>query len=176
MKYAINYRNMHTGIHGLILFDTRSSADSNLKYIKKCKDTEDQLQYDQMLFDVFEKKSCALVQELNYRVLKDVMKNFVYSINGKGKVRPVSDNVRFINCDSSWVSGTVGKYTFSAKLFDTGSVFGINNGRVSKLAIWDGRNFIVNYDRGWDIYPRKRHEQYYNPVMDLLENSPKRFN
>lgn len=37
---------------------------------------------------------------------------------------------------SNWVDGMVGKYNFQAKLFDTGSIFGINDGRVSKLAIY----------------------------------------
>ena len=83
----------------------------------------------------------------------------------------------------NWVSGTVGKYQFESKLFDEGSLFGINNGRVSKLSIWDqeiskrdGSFFagcIVNYDRGWDIEPTEENKPYYDAVMELLENSPK---
>ncbi len=83
----------------------------------------------------------------------------------------------------NWVSGTVGDYRFNAKLFDEDSTFGINNGRVSKLSIWNEdirqkeQNFfagcIVNYDRGWDIKPVKKYTKYYNAVMVLLENAPK---
>lgn len=88
--------------------------------------------------------------------------------------------------ESNWVSGRVGRYTFEAKLFDEGSYFGIENGRVSKLTIYDtelqknkGNSWesaIVNYDRGWDIKPNKIAKPYFQAVMKLLENSPKRFN
>jgi hypothetical protein len=86
---------------------------------------------------------------------------------------------------TNWCSGKVGKYSFSAKLFDIGSTFGIKNGRVSKLAIWDEtvrqkeQNFfkacVVNYDRGWDIKPKKEIKVFFDAVMKLLENAPKRF-
>jgi hypothetical protein len=91
---------------------------------------------------------------------------------------------RFDN-STNWVDGIVDKYRFQAKLFDEGSTFGINDGRVSKLMIWDeavrqqAQNIfegcIVNYDRGWDIEPQPEHKIYFNAVMELLENSPKRF-
>lgn len=87
--------------------------------------------------------------------------------------------------DSNWVSGTVGDYTFEAKLFDDPSTYGINNGRVSKLSIYSEKkrietgNFfaacIVNYDRGWDIKPSKENRPYFKAVMRLLELTPRRF-
>ncbi len=87
---------------------------------------------------------------------------------------------------TNWCDGKVGKYNFQAKLFDVGSEFGIEGGRVSKLSIWDEevriekQNFlescIVNYDRGWDIQPRPEIKTYFDSVMSLLENAPKRFN
>lgn len=83
----------------------------------------------------------------------------------------------------NWVGGNVGKYRFQSKLFDEGSTFGIENGRVSKLAIWDEqvrqekKNFfagcLVNYDRGWDKEPTEEFKPYYHAVMELLENAPK---
>jgi len=83
----------------------------------------------------------------------------------------------------NWVSGKIGKYTFEAKLFDEGSTYGIKNGRVSKLSIYDNavrlekQDFfaacIVNYDRGWDIKPKGENKIIFNAVMKLLENSPK---
>lgn len=89
------------------------------------------------------------------------------------------------NKGENWVNGKVGQYEFEAKLFDEGSSFGINDGRVSKLSIYDEKvrqekmNFfaacIVNYDRGWDIKPKKEHKEYFNAVMELLENAPKLF-
>ena len=86
---------------------------------------------------------------------------------------------------SNLVKGKVNQYTFEAKLFDEGSTSGINNGRVSKLAIFDEvirqekqdffASCIVNYYRGWDIKPKKENKPYFDKVMELLENSPKRF-
>lgn len=79
------------------------------------------------------------------------------------------------NNSSNWVSGKVNDYEFGAKLFDEGSNYGIDNGRVSKLSIYNSEDTIVNYDRGWDIEPKEEHKEYYNSVMELLEKSPKRF-
>ena len=77
---------------------------------------------------------------------------------------------------TNWVSGEYGDYRFSAKLFDDPSIFGIKNGRVSKLAIIHNKfNQIVNYERGWDIKPTKEHKPAYKAIMNLLENSPRRF-
>ena len=90
------------------------------------------------------------------------------------------------NNKDTWVKGTVGGYNFEAKLYDNVSKFGINNGRVSKLAIWDEdyreeyENFdeacVVVYERGWELEPFDDDDiECYNAVMELLENSPKRF-
>lgn len=38
---------------------------------------------------------------------------------------------------TNWCEGKIGKYNFQAKLFNEGSTFGIKDGRVSKLSIWD---------------------------------------
>ena len=86
---------------------------------------------------------------------------------------------------SNWVDGEVGKYKFQAKLFDTPSDYGINDGRVSKLCIWDDdvrlQKFdileasVVNFDRGWDIEPTEEVKPYFDAVMELLENSSLRF-
>jgi len=77
-----------------------------------------------------------------------------------------------------WVSGTAGKYEFSALILSE-SKTGIDKGRISKLSIWDPKvkketnNFIgsciVNYDRGWDIKPSKIAEPYYNKVKFVID-------
>jgi len=83
-----------------------------------------------------------------------------------------------------WIKGKIGKYTFSAKVYDLPSTFGINNGRVSKLGIYDdeqrrreGNYFascIVNYDRGWDIEPQNEAERNtLDRVLEFLEALPK---
>jgi hypothetical protein len=83
---------------------------------------------------------------------------------------------------SNWVKGTVDndQYAFESKLFDEGSDFGIDGGRISKLTIWKGEKFtwdnvIANYDRGWDVEPEREYKELFNAVTDFLENSPKRF-
>lgn len=77
-----------------------------------------------------------------------------------------------------WVEGICGEYIFEAKLFDEPSMYGINEGRVSKLAIWPkGKTWasnIVNYDRGWDHVPGTDHDmEVCDEVLDCLENAPK---
>ncbi|UUV46894.1 hypothetical protein [Bacillus phage vB_BanS-Thrax4] len=84
--------------------------------------------------------------------------------------------------NDNWVNGLVndGEFYFEAKLFEEGSIHGINEGRVSKLSIsigdsWTGfKTCITNYDRGWDIKPQTAIAQaVYNEVLDFLENAPK---
>jgi hypothetical protein len=53
-----------------------------------------------------------------------------------------------------WKSGRIsGGYRYSAKVYDTGSEYGINGGRISKLDIRKDDIIVANYDRGWDIKP-----------------------
>jgi len=83
------------------------------------------------------------------------------------------------NNSSNWVSGEVGRFKFDAKLYNTPSRLGINGGRVSVLAIFDGdkpyhNNCVACYDREWDIEPSDDVIDYFYAVMELLENSEKR--
>lgn len=85
----------------------------------------------------------------------------------------------------NWVSAVVndGEYLVSSKLFDVGSTFGINDGRVSKLSIREAAKTsdvdwfdgcIVNYDRGWDIEPESEKDiEVFEAVLKFLENAPK---
>ena len=41
----------------------------------------------------------------------------------------------------------------SLKCYEKGSVFGIDEGRISKLMLKRKGKIIANYDRGWDIEP-----------------------
>lgn len=61
-----------------------------------------------------------------------------------------------------WKEGTIGipfkdggnKIAhYWAKVYDEGSEFGIDEGRISKLTIKIDGKTVVNYDRGWDIEP-----------------------
>ena len=72
------------------------------------------------------------------------------------------------------------RYLFNAKVFEQGSEFGINGGRISKLWIvkditinpW---NYfvncpVVNYDRGWDVEPRDENDiRALNYVLNLYK-------
>ena len=60
-----------------------------------------------------------------------------------------------------WKEGTIGipaggKYTackYWAKVYETGSEYGIDGGRISKLRITIDDRTVCNYERGWDIRP-----------------------
>lgn len=63
-----------------------------------------------------------------------------------------------INTDL-WVHGTVNEnpaYSFQAKVFDIGSKYGIDGGRISKLSIIHQGEQVVMYDREWDRKPKTR--------------------
>ena len=71
-----------------------------------------------------------------------------------------STEVFYKNNDANWVSGYIrlGSYAFDfeAKVYEEGSCFGINEGRVSKLFV-NERNenvCLISYDRGWDLKPQ----------------------
>lgn len=52
-----------------------------------------------------------------------------------------------------WYSFTYCEYECEAKVFPGPSVFGIGDGRVSKLFVRrrGTPNILLNYDRGWDV-------------------------
>lgn len=47
--------------------------------------------------------------------------------------------------------GSIIKYWI--KQYETGSEYGINEGRISKLMMTREDKVIANYDRGWDLEP-----------------------
>ncbi len=62
-----------------------------------------------------------------------------------------------------WQEGTIGipkkdgGYTvvhYWAKVYDTGSRYGIDGGRISKLTLKADGKVIYNYDRGEDVPPQ----------------------
>ena len=67
-----------------------------------------------------------------------------------------------------WKEGTIGipvnggKETkiahYWAKVYDEGSIYGIDEGRISKLQIKIDGQTVVSYDRGWDIEPDENDE------------------
>jgi hypothetical protein len=57
--------------------------------------------------------------------------------------------------NTNWVAGRIGDYTYQAKVFETGSKFGIRDGNISKLSIRETatRKEVAHFDRGWDVHP-----------------------
>jgi len=76
------------------------------------------------------------------------------------------------NASDGWKKGTLehgGKrYSYEAKVYEEGSEYGINGGRVSKLHVkaadGDWSKSVIEYDRGWSIQPSSEHR----PLLDKL--------
>lgn len=49
--------------------------------------------------------------------------------------------------------GSTVRVRYQAKAHEEGSVFGINEGRISKLWLQINGQTVANYDRGWDVKP-----------------------
>jgi hypothetical protein len=74
-----------------------------------------------------------------------------------------------------WREGAVNRYpgyTFQAKVYDAGSVFGIEQGRISKLQVWRGDRVVMNYERGWDQQPASRRDR--KVLREILAGFPDR--
>ena len=66
----------------------------------------------------------------------------------------------------NWTKGTTEDgHTFCIKHFDTGSTYGIDEGKISKLEIRKGGEILANYDRGWDIEPADTATAAYNAIL-----------
>lgn len=53
-----------------------------------------------------------------------------------------------------WKQGKLDSCEYWVKHYDESSIFGINEGRISKLLVRrDGRE-VINFDRGWDLEPK----------------------
>ena len=56
-----------------------------------------------------------------------------------------------------WLRGRIAAmpgYSFSAKVYDEPSQFGIEGGKISKLQVNKDGQQVMNYDRGWDDKPK----------------------
>jgi hypothetical protein len=93
MKYGIDYKNMNTGIHGLLLYSTKINAEIIHQCLKNNLDKED---FQEIQEDIFA-NAAESIEEIDFRNLKEVMKNVTYSINENGLVHPVTNNIRIIN-------------------------------------------------------------------------------
>jgi hypothetical protein len=63
------------------------------------------------------------------------------------------------------------RYTFIAKVFDVGSQFGIDNGRISKLEVHQEGRRILSYERVWDEKPQcTEHEAVLDEIVSAFPN------
>ena len=56
--------------------------------------------------------------------------------------------------------------------YDFGSVFGIEQGRISKLQVWRDDRIVMDYDRGWDEAPASRRDR--KVLQEILAGFPNR--
>jgi hypothetical protein len=62
-------------------------------------------------------------------------------------------------------------YTYWAKVYDEGSIYGIDEGRISKLEVRDSADrIVINYDRGWDLEPQTNIEKAALHFIKNLHN------
>ena len=63
------------------------------------------------------------------------------------------------------------RYEYAAKVYDIGSRFGIDNGRISKLEIKKNGRWVFNYDRGHDINELGENgKKAYQLILDKYPN------
>lgn len=69
------------------------------------------------------------------------------------------------------IQDDTGSYTASVIRFDEPSIYGINDGRISKLfirRISDGK-FLCYYERGWDIKPADEVKDFYAEILKEMK-------
>lgn len=78
-----------------------------------------------------------------------------------------------------WKHGELSGFKWNIKVFEVGSEFGINNGRISKLWIQRESNgeTVANYSRGWDVKPFDADGNFYdNDVKEVYEELIAKYN
>jgi len=79
-----------------------------------------------------------------------------------------------------WKEGTIGipkpdggykAVHYWIKVYEEGSQFGINGGKISKLMLKLDGEIIANYDRGWDIEPADPDTQLALEILLQGENN-----
>lgn len=98
MYYCIDYRNMHTGIHGLIVYNTRNDAENAYEkfkakerdleksaYLEEMDKEDYEYNYEYLIRELFEKSISNMnYDEIDYRNIKEI-----YKVNKKGEKKLV---------------------------------------------------------------------------------------
>jgi hypothetical protein len=53
-----------------------------------------------------------------------------------------------------WKNGKTDGCEYWVKSYDEPSIYGINEGRISKLTVKRDEREIMSFDRGWDLEPK----------------------
>ena len=73
-----------------------------------------------------------------------------------------------------WKEGSIrvnGKvFHYWMKQYESGSQWGIEGGRISKLMLKRGSKIVCNYDRGWDIEPADENTRLATELLLHSEN------
>ena len=102
-------------------------------------------------------------------------KNLKESFKGNFEGKKIKIDLHNDKSNPVWIVGDISidnkTYRVNAKVFLEDSEFGIENGPVSKLWIADSNgNWIINYDRGWDIKPTAETEEIYNIALGAVRS------
>ena len=62
-------------------------------------------------------------------------------------------------------------FRYWMKVYEEGSQFGIDGGRISKLMLKCDGKVVCNYDRGWDVEPADSDTQLALELLLHKENS-----
>ena len=66
-----------------------------------------------------------------------------------------------------WKMGMIDGYEYQVKVYEEGSEFSINGGRISKLWMRKDHKEVANYDRGWDKKPTGAAKAAYNKLLAM---------
>lgn len=102
-------------------------------------------------------------------------KNLKESFKGNFEGKKIKIDLHNDKSNPVWIVGDISidnkTYRVNAKVFLEDSEFGIENGPVSKLWIADSKgNWIINYDRGWDVKPTAETEEIYNIALGAVRS------
>lgn len=70
---------------------------------------------------------------------------------------------------NNWIFGNIDKYRFEAEYTNQPSSMGINDGRISKLFLFDNKTLIASYERGYDEEIDKSIIKTWNKLIEYLE-------
>jgi len=69
-----------------------------------------------------------------------------------------------------WRTGISNGIYYEVKFYENCSIFGIDEGRISKLYMRKAGKVYCNYDRGWDVMPDPEDQEAYGLYLGLLDS------